>query len=105
MIHMLKSEWCQACTACDTVTPHSRSRVAPSAILLVSLLILGAVFSLGRSIERSLEIAGLIIGLLVIVSSRARGRRISCERCRARHVQESRRAKPTLDGNTEISLF
>jgi len=102
---MFHQEKVQHCPTCGETTPHSR-RVIALPKLLSALALAGAAWCFLRS-TGSWLLGGLLLVVAVYALLRDREKlwSIHCERCRGKQLRALRRAKPLLDGNTEINLF
>lgn len=101
---MLLHETVQHCSTCEEVTPHSR-RVIPLPKVLSTAAVAGAGWCFFQDVVWYV-VGGLLLYAAVFLLLRDREKLwgICCERCRGKKLQEIRRSKPTLDGNTEIHI-
>ena len=102
---MFLRESVQLCPQCEELTPHS-DRVVVLPKLLVGSLLIFAAWCFFQDVFAWVA-GGLLLGLALFVhlSSREKSLEIRCERCRGKKLLAVRRAKPTLDGNTEINIL
>ncbi len=97
------SEYCQSC---QEITAHSRHRLGLRTWLALALL--GAAAYVTLSWPSPYGYFALVLVYLALIlrsADKRRHRDIACERCRDRALEQEKRTRPTLDGNTEIQLF
>lgn len=102
---MLLHEAVQRCPRCEEVTPHSR-RVLPLRKVLGAAGLATAAWCWFQDADLW-PLAALLLAaaLFTLLRDRERLADMHCERCRGKQLAELRRKKPTLDGDTEISIF
>jgi hypothetical protein len=99
---MLLREFVEFCSSCEDLTSHTRRTLAlPLLLCGATLGAAGLGFLLGGP-WRFLGAFLLWVAWILWQSDRERCWKHSCNRCREKARAEWRRAKPTLDGNTEI---